>query len=193
MKKPTAKVQVFSALEKGATTSVEVSAATGFSKIRCAVVLRELELLEMIQRNGILSKTIVWKIKEPINIQKIHKHVGRIRTLPDAEPRACKACGKVFTPIRKKWKRTYCSLKCQQTAWNPNWIPGQQKNVRYLKYKGRSAHRAVAEEMMGRSLKSGEVVHHIDCNTHNNDPLNLLVLPSMSEHTKLHARMRRAK
>jgi hypothetical protein len=47
-------------------------------------------------------------------------------------------------------------------------------------------HRAVAEEMLGRRLKEGEEVHHLDENRSNNSPDNLLVL-SGPMHVKLHA------
>ena len=40
--------------------------------------------------------------------------------------------------------------------------------------------------ILGRPLKKGEVVHHIDGNKLNNDPANLEVLPSQSEHCKVH-------
>ena len=46
-------------------------------------------------------------------------------------------------------------------------------------------HRIVAEEMLDRPLKEGEVVHHLDENKTNNSPDNLLVL-SGPMHAKLH-------
>lgn len=47
-------------------------------------------------------------------------------------------------------------------------------------------HILVAEELMGRPLISGEVVHHLDKNRTNNSPENLLVIFG-SMHTKLHS------
>lgn len=41
---------------------------------------------------------------------------GRPRTLPDAEPRACRRCGVVYTPARKKWRSIYCSAQCQRSS-----------------------------------------------------------------------------
>jgi len=166
---------------------------------------------------------------------KTKKHIGRPITLPDAEPRACKVCGKVFTPIRKKWKQSCCSTECQLKTWNPHgnfgshlrktlnqklfprtktkprkckfcgmdfippdktqvfcsrdcylaFVRNQRNEKTYPKRKGRHAHRIVAEEMMERPLRKGEIVHHKDNNKSNNDPSNLMVL-TQSEHINLH-------
>ena len=56
----------------------------------------------------------------------------------------------------------------------------------YIKFLGRHLHRVVAEKMIGRDLKPGEVVHHLDGNIRNNCPKNLMVLKSQSEHAKIH-------
>jgi hypothetical protein len=48
------------------------------------------------------------------------------------------------------------------------------------------------EEHIGRYLKPGEVVHHIDGDKTNNDISNLMLLTN-SDHMKLHAILRRAK
>lgn len=49
-------------------------------------------------------------------------------------------------------------------------------------------HIVVAENLMGRSLLEGEVVHHLDQNRQNNSPDNLLIL-SNPMHAKLHGWM----
>lgn len=56
----------------------------------------------------------------------------------------------------------------------------------YAKKNGKPEHRRVAEEMLGRPLKKGEVVHHEDENKRNNDPSNLKVFASQAEHAKYH-------
>lgn len=47
-------------------------------------------------------------------------------------------------------------------------------------------HIAVMESVLGRIIKDGEVVHHIDCDKTNNDPNNLLLCASLSEHATIH-------
>jgi DNA-directed RNA polymerase specialized sigma24 family protein len=50
-------------------------------------------------------------------------------------------------------------------------------------------HRVVAEEKIGRPLRRGEVVHHVDGDICNNAPENLEVL-NHSEHALIHAKER---
>ena len=45
-------------------------------------------------------------------------------------------------------------------------------------------HRIVAHNMLGRKLRPGEVVDHIDGNKTNNNPSNLRVFPSNAEHLR---------
>lgn len=59
------------------------------------------------------------------------------------------------------------------------------KSETYRKIHGRHIHRVIAEQMIGRPLLKGEIVHHIDGNKHNNDPANLQVM-TQSEHMRLH-------
>lgn len=57
----------------------------------------------------------------------------------------------------------------------------------YAKMMGRAAHRVAAEKKLGRALQQGEVVHHIDGDKRNNDPENLVIFRSQSEHAQHHA------
>lgn len=57
--------------------------------------------------------------------------------------------------------------------------------VGYVKQDGRHQHRIVAEQMLGRLLVKGEIVHHKDGNKHNNSPENLEVM-KQGEHMRAH-------
>ena len=54
-------------------------------------------------------------------------------------------------------------------------------------HKGRAVHTVLAEAMLGRPLRSDEVVHHMDRDRTNNSLCNLQVM-TRSEHTALHRR-----
>ena len=129
--------------------------------------------------------------------------LGRPITLPDAMPRACKWCGEMFTPERKKYKQILCSLKCQyqyrdskrpsnaeisrQTAkQRGDTIRGRGAGKSYIKREGQHEHRLIAAQALGRELLPGEVVHHIDGNRRNNATNNLIVLPSQGIHLSIH-------
>lgn len=65
--------------------------------------------------------------------------------------------------------------------------PKKQKSCKsYRRKESTPIHRIVAEEILGRKLKPGEVVHHINLNKLDNTPENLFVFSSSSEHSKYH-------
>ncbi len=47
-------------------------------------------------------------------------------------------------------------------------------------------HRIIAEQMLGRILREGEIVHHKDGNRLNNDPDNLEICTNIAHHKHLH-------
>lgn len=65
------------------------------------------------------------------------------------------------------------------------WVPALGKCVR--------VHRLVAAQTLGRPLRPGEVVHHLDGDSGNNAPENLAVLPSQRHHASLEVYLRRAR
>lgn len=56
----------------------------------------------------------------------------------------------------------------------------------YRKQHGRHEHRVVAEQILGRPLRKGEVVHHINRDKRDNRPENLMIFASQAEHAKWH-------
>lgn len=122
------------------------------------------------------------------------------------EPEYCFRCGKPVYRVpsqRKRSARAFCSRQCHMATLNEELNPVRMTpevreklhNARmnagegktYTKRYGRHEHRVVAEQMLGRALHKGEVVHHIDGDKRNNAPENLMVFPSQSEHAKWHA------
>ena len=73
---------------------------------------------------------------------------------------------------------------------NGNWQGGRRINGAYVMItksgKLIREHRIIAEQILGRSLKQGEVVHHINGIGTDNSPENITVFPSHSEHMKHH-------
>lgn len=115
----------------------------------------------------------------------------------------------MFTPDRYYQARWTCSAECKnaemahrnRTTQRVNKPGGlteserakiasaraaRRKGAGYVKVNGRHEHRVVAEDVLGRALKPGEVVHHEDQNKMNNDPENLIVFPSQVDHARHH-------
>jgi hypothetical protein len=123
--------------------------------------------------------------------------------------KTCPKCNNEFTPYYESQK--HCSRTCWLQKYNAedreHGLRGAQHGSEamkkrrgtsrggnaYIKEDQRHQHRVVAERELSRALTVGEVVHHVDENRKNNDPLNLLVFPSQSEHLKHHQHMKYGK
>ena len=118
----------------------------------------------------------------------------------------CEECGKTVTMPPSQYRRSkhhFCSRQCHMRQMNRELNPtrmtegvkekcrqaqlGRGEGLTYEKCHGRHTHRVVAEQMLGRPLRKGEVVHHIDGNKRNNDPSSLMVFKSQAQHVKYHA------
>ncbi len=131
--------------------------------------------------------------------------------------RPCDNCGVSVTRVRSQMRdNVFCGLKCSR-AWlsgrmskmnielNPDrMIPETRFKLSekrrdtgagktYTKRFSRHEHRIVAEIKLGRKLKPGEVVHHIDEDKRNNHPDNLIVFENQAAHAKHHMELRKAK
>ena len=100
-------------------------------------------------------------------------------------PISCHMCGVSFyrrpgeQDIGKR-KNQFCSRECYFSFRKQN-----RKNT-YPKIGSVHEHRIVAEKKIGRKLKRREVVHHKDEDKTNNEPSNLLVFKTQSDHARFH-------
>lgn len=100
----------------------------------------------------------------------------------------CQQCGKVFyrkpSAVAVGGGR-YHSIECRGIASRKLAVRGyvfcEDDQGRW-----RGKHRMVAEQMIGRSLRRGETVHHVNGQRDDNRPENLRVFASRSKHMAWH-------
>jgi hypothetical protein len=128
-----------------------------------------------------------WYTVDLLSMQEIADRVGVTRAAVSyrinqmnltyrggAVDRKCTSCGEIYLAQRKRVKNgatQFCSRRCYFEAISVHGVysrAGQRA--------GRKASQA----------KAGEVVHHIDGDTLNNDPKNLVVFHSHSQHCAFH-------
>jgi len=66
------------------------------------------------------------------------------------------------------------------------WFSTDKNGYKRTKKTGQLVHRRVAEKKLGRSLRSGEVVHHKNRNKSDNRPSNLWTFGSQKQHNSTH-------
>ena len=119
----------------------------------------------------------------------------------------CPCCKNEFSTYRSpnSPRPKFCSLKClgisQNGKNNPSFNGGKHilktgyyviLNPDHPEADSRGyilEHRYIMECKLGRALKKGEVVHHIDLDKLNNSPDNLMLFKNQSEHAKFHAKL----
>jgi hypothetical protein len=122
------------------------------------------------------KKNVICKECRYINCLGCGKRV-KLTSQQVLHPTWGKYCGKKCEgPLRKKERFMKNGYWCVQAPDHPNAFGGRH----YYE------HRLVLEKKLGRYLEKGEVVHHIDGNRLNNDPLNLELHESRSSHAKYH-------
>lgn len=127
------------------------------------------------------------------------------RVLPPNITVECCVCGKkkerYVAPSNQTGRERFCSRKCKGIALSgsnhPMWNGGEIVCNGYVLVFSPShplkdsagrvkRNRLVMEEKLGRYLTREEVVHHSDENTMNDDPENLELFASQSDHKKYH-------
>jgi hypothetical protein len=96
--------------------------------------------------------------------------------------KTCEACNKDFKAWRKK--TTICT-DCYKSMVSLKKNKSVTNGYVFLKQPGKTEHREIAVSLLGRRLKTNEVVHHLDENPKNNLVSNLIVM-TRSMHGKLH-------
>ena len=146
--------------------------------------------------------------KEKMSLSALKRWATDPRRAPD---RTCGACGETFRPANGQAQRSgrgglFCSRECWKTRVisgprHPKWSATgrritQRKNwqpywaVRVGK-SWRLEHTIIAEGVLGRRLKPGEAVHHINGDGLDNRNQNLLIC-TQSYHALIHQRMAQA-
>lgn len=129
--------------------------------------------------------------------------LNRLRRMKMKVEMICDNCGKSFflSPcyLKRNRKHRFCSKKCSgefqslkntRNEWTGGRV-GKSTGYLYIRIDGKeiSEHQLVMEKHLGRRLKPGEVVHHINGIKTDNRIENLQLM-SNSEHIAFHGRQR---
>jgi hypothetical protein len=95
--------------------------------------------------------------------------------------------GPLHSPEYRAWREQRNAELAQDSRFKiSRALRGRGAGNGYAKFLGRHLHRVMAEKLLGRPLMRGEVVHHRDGDKRNNTWKNLEVLPSQSQHARIH-------
>ena len=152
------------------------------------------------------------RIRVPVTCDMCGKEFQKLLTEMDSKHNFCcpQCChdyaSKKKNPEGYKTYRDYTECAARFSKMNREDNPAKRPEVRkkfherqyhkkgegktYCKWYGRHEHRVVAEQILGRPLNPGEIVHHIDNNKLNNSPENIFVFPSQKEHAKFHTSLK---
>jgi endogenous inhibitor of DNA gyrase (YacG/DUF329 family) len=122
---------------------------------------------------------------------------------------ACTHCGKLYLQDRannRKGNKPFCTKECKSAYLNTQ---SRGREIRKKRDHGHHVlvymhdhpradkkgmvfqHILVAEDVVGRSIKKHEVVHHINCVKNDNSRENLFVCENTSEHHRIHGSLNR--
>lgn len=132
------------------------------------------------------------KYGDPLVVKKLHSYGDVLCSRDGCGERARWAgwCGKHAMRVKRYGNPDHLTTEDERRLLSRIAQPklGKLKTTTYPKFLGRHLHRQVAEQKLGRPLRSNEIVHHIDENKHNNNPDNLEVLIDQSHHIRRHSR-----
>ena len=107
---------------------------------------------------------------------------------PNEEYKICKHCGRKAIARElcyrhyQSWKRYGDALQSERNIEQRR----ANKVEPYIRENGREVHKNIAEDMLGRKLERGEIVHHIDLDKRNNSKSNLYICKDRREHNRCH-------
>ena len=90
--------------------------------------------------------------------------------------------------LRGSYKEPMTTFYIDSSGYKQIWC-GKQEGSRGRRDGYRAEHHLVAEDLIGRALLPGEVVHHIDGDKLNNAPENLYVCSGQKEHRTIHGQL----
>jgi len=104
-----------------------------------------------------------------------HPHLSEYNRLHNAERMTPDVRAKISKSMTLKYREELSRARTDRGAGKT-----------YRKHFARHEHRIVAEQILGRPLRKGEVVHHINRDVRDNRPENLMIFPSQAEHARWH-------